>query len=107
MDIVVILLLACVTFTMRYLFFIQSLPFRIGPNMHRILGYTAPCILTAMAAPIIFGDAVSKHEVVGNPYLMAGIISILLSLTLKNTLLVVVLSMVTFSLWKYLHGALI
>ncbi len=100
-----IALMALITFTVRYTFFSSTLKYELGDKTRRFLSFTAPCILTAMAAPIVFGSVNSINQVV-NPYLLAGICTIIISLLIKNTLLVVVLSMSIFSLLKLTSAVL-
>ncbi|TMP26702.1 branched-chain amino acid ABC transporter [Pseudoalteromonas rubra] len=91
-----ILLMALITFFMRYAFFMEKLPIKLDLRVQRFLSFTAPCILTAMAAPIVFGEMVFTAEDITNPFLLAGIIAIVLSLLVKNTLFVVLASMGVF-----------
>ena len=97
---VYIALMALITFTVRYAFFSSALKYELGYKAGKFLSFTAPCILTAMAAPIVFGSAHTLSQIM-NPYLIAGICTIIISLLVKNTLLVVVLSMSIFSLLKF------
>ena len=50
----IILVMAVITFTCRYLFFAKTLPYELGPRMQKLLSYTAPSVLTAMWVPIVF-----------------------------------------------------
>ncbi len=97
---VYIALMALITFTVRYAFFSSALKYELGHKAGRFLSFTAPCILTAMAAPIVFGSVNNIGQII-NPYLLAGICTIIISLLIKNTLLVVLLSMSIFSLLKF------
>jgi branched-subunit amino acid transport protein len=96
---VYIALMALITFTARYAFFSTALKYELGAKTQCFLSFTAPCILTAMAAPIVFGS-INNASQLTNPYLLAGIFTIIISLLIKNTLLVVVFSMSIFSLIK-------
>ncbi|AZZ99906.1 AzlD domain-containing protein [Pseudoalteromonas sp. R3] len=91
-----ILLMALITFFMRYAFFMEKLPIKLDLRVQRFLSFTAPCILTAMAAPIVFGEVALSSEDITNPFLLAGIIAVVLSLLVKNTLFVVLASMGVF-----------
>lgn len=101
MNIYVILAMSCITFYMRYAFFIKKIPIKLSDNVQRFLRFTAPCILMSMAAPIIFGDIDFSSGDLKNPFLISGIFTILISLFIKNTLLIVFLSMLAFSIMKY------
>ena len=94
---VMILGMACITFTCRYLFLSKILPFELSATAKSILSYTAPSVLTAMWVPIVFlSEEKGEEPLFFNPFLMAGLVCILLSLKLKNTLMIVVLSMLVF-----------
>ena len=97
-----ILLMALITFFMRYAFFMEKLPVKLDLRVQRFLSYTAPCILTAMAAPIVFGEVTFNTHDLANPFLLGGILTIILSLLAKNTLFVVLASMGIFFALKAL-----
>ncbi|KAF7785558.1 hypothetical protein PRUB_a4245 [Pseudoalteromonas rubra] len=97
-----ILLMALITFFMRYAFFMEKLPVKLDLRVQRFLSYTAPCILTAMAAPIVFGEVTFNMHDLTNPFLLGGILAIVLSLLVKNTLFVVLASMGAFFALKVL-----
>ncbi|WP_289032239.1 AzlD domain-containing protein [uncultured Paraglaciecola sp.] len=93
--------MTCLTFSCRYLFFSETMPFRLGPKLTRILSFTAPSVLTAMWVPLVFlGHQKIEGEFITSPFLIAGIIAIILSLKTDKTLLVLVMSMGSFSLVK-------
>ena len=101
---VAIVLMACITFTVRYLFFTQSFQIRLHPRIERLLVFTAPCILTAMAVPIVFQDGLSKSgemALLSSSYFWAGLLAIGLSLLIRQTLLVILLSMLGFYAMRY------
>ncbi|OED45089.1 hypothetical protein ACH42_05820 [Endozoicomonas sp. (ex Bugula neritina AB1)] len=101
MSIYTILAMSVITFYMRYAFFIKSIPIKLNRNTQRFLKYTAPCILMSMAAPIVFGGLEVGMNDLSNPFLIAGIFTILVSLFIKNTLGIVFLSMIMFSSINY------
>jgi len=86
-----------ITFTCRYLFFSKKLPFELGVKAKKVLSYTAPSVLTAMWVPIVF-LSYQKFEssFFNSPFLIVGLITIALCLKLKNTLLIVIISMSAF-----------
>lgn len=95
--------MAAITFTCRYLFFAQSLPYQLGPKMQKFLSYTAPSVLTAMWAPIVFlGHKEAGDSLIQSPYLLAGLATVLLSYKVKSTLIVVIAGMGIFSAISYL-----
>lgn len=94
---ILLLGMSCITFTCRYLFLSQKLPFELGDKTKSILSYTAPSVLTAMWVPIVFlSDKSVEGILFSNPFLIAGLACVLLSLKLKNTLIIVVLSLLLF-----------
>ena len=99
MTMVTILLMAAITFGVRYLFFIQALPFELNGKAKEFLDFTGPCVLAAMVAPIMFGS-VNDGSLFYSPYLLGGIITIVISLMVRNTLMIVFLGMTIFSLLK-------
>lgn len=90
--------MACITFTCRYLFFSKKLPFELGVKAKRALSYTAPSVLTAMWVPIVFLSYTSiETSFFTSRFLLAGIVSVALSLKCKSTLTVVIISMLVFA----------
>lgn len=95
-----IIVMAGITFIVRYLFFAKMLRFRLNKPVAQFLSFTAPCILTAMFVPIVFNQP-SGNAII-DPYLIAGLFGMLISVLFKNILLVVVLSMGLFALLNFL-----
>ena len=94
---IILLGMTCITFTCRYLFLSKTLPFELGAKAKSILSYTAPSVLTAMWVPIVFlSESKAEQSFFISPFLIAGLVCVMLSLKLKNTLMIVVLSMLVF-----------
>ncbi|WHI45604.1 AzlD domain-containing protein [Microbulbifer sp. JMSA004] len=104
MSIYTILAMSAITFYMRYAFFIKNLPIKLNNNTQRFLRFTAPCILASMAAPIVFGEVELSNSDLTNPFLVAGLFTILVSCVIRNTLAVVFLSIFAFSAMKFFFG---
>ncbi|WP_341665594.1 AzlD domain-containing protein [Vibrio sp.] len=103
----VIFLMALITFACRYLFFMKSIPISLGSKTKQLLRYTAPSVLTAMWVPIVFlGHGSSLDTIHSSPFFYAGVITVLLSLKCKNTLMVVAGGMVIFSILNWLFASL-
>ena len=96
----IILLMACVTFTTRFLFLSKRLPFSIGPKMQRFLSFSAPCVLTAICVPIVFVQEGKLAISLNNPYLIAACVAVLLAYRFKNLYITTVVSLVVFFLLK-------
>ena len=98
MTLLTIVLLACITFASRYLFLHPKLPIRIGARTTHFLSFSAPAVLTAIWAPIIFIQENSFNTSLTNPYLLAATVAIITAykshsvyLTLGTSLTVFVL----------------
>ncbi|WP_188630812.1 AzlD domain-containing protein [Oceanisphaera marina] len=98
-----ILLMAMITFGCRYLFFMKSLPIKLGTKSKQLLKYTAPSVLTVMWVPIVFlGHNSLEEPFFLSPFLYGGVITLIVSLKVKNTLFVVVAGMASFSLINWI-----
>ncbi len=93
--------MACVTFSVRYAFFMRTLPIKLNRHARQFLIFTAPCVLTALWTPIVFGDAVAELNAL-NPYVLAGGFAVVASLLIRNTLAVIGLSMGVFYFLRWL-----
>ncbi|MBK5145731.1 AzlD domain-containing protein [Budviciaceae bacterium BWR-B9] len=96
----VIFTTALVVFVNRYLFLEPSLPIKLSPTIKKLLGFSIPAILTAICGPIIFLDDHGFRELPLNPYFIGAVISVLLALFIRNTLVSVILSLLIFMLLK-------
>ena len=107
-----IVMMACITFAVRYAFFAKSINLKLYPQLKRLLVFTAPCILTAMVIPIMFQDGLANslnsdlslsnmNALLSSSYFWAGILAIGLSLMIRQTLLVIILSMAGFYTLRY------
>ncbi len=104
-----IMLMTMITFSVRYVFFMTSLNMQLNDKIKTILLFTAPCVLTTMIVPIMFQDLLradflqegwlqtnGSMSVLSSGYLLASVCAIVFSRLMKNTLLVIVLSMLVF-----------
>lgn len=94
-----ILLMAAITFAVRYLFFTNSVDIKLNHRLKSVLIFTAPCILTAMLTPIMFKGLIDNKDLAmlfTSSYFWAGCCAIILSVFIKNTFLVIALSMIIF-----------
>ena len=96
--------MSCITYACRFLFFCKKLPFELGEKTTLALSYTAPSVLTAMWVPIVFLSYQHiEQSFFVSPFLIAGLLSIILSLKLKSTLLIVVISIMVFITLQLLY----
>jgi branched-subunit amino acid transport protein len=100
---ILIFCMAIITFACRYLFFMKSVPLRISARTKRMLSYTAPSVLTAMWVPIVFlGHRGTSMSLESSPFLYAGLITLVLSLFIRNTLVVVGFGTAAFAVTRWL-----
>lgn len=90
-----ILCMAVITFFVRYAFFARTLPIKLNRHAKQFLFFTGACILTAMWVPIVMMPTLAQKTML-NPYLIAGVLSVLFSLFIRHTLVVIILSMACF-----------
>ncbi|ARN76182.1 AzlD domain-containing protein [Oceanicoccus sagamiensis] len=95
-----ILLMALLVFSSRYLFLEPKLPLRLGPKMLQFLSYSMPAVLTAIFAPIVFIQDNSLAISLDNYYLLCGLLAAALAWLTRNTLITIVVSM---GLFFFLH----
>lgn len=98
-----IILMTVIIFISRYIFIEPKLPLRLNPGMVKFLSYSAPAVLTAILAPIVFLQDLGSgnntlHLNLDNSYLIGAVFAVLLILLTRNTLLTAVLSMLLFFL---------
>ena len=91
-----ILILAAIVFFNRYLFLEPRVDIKFPHFFEKMLKYSAPCLLTAICAPIIFYQDDAFRAFANNPYLYGAIFCVLMILWLKKMLLSIILSLVFF-----------
>ena len=91
-----ILILAAIVFFNRYLFLEPRVDIKFPHFFEKMLEYSAPCLLTAICAPIIFYQDDAFRAFANNPYLYGAIFCVLMILWLEKTLLSIILSLVFF-----------
>lgn len=99
-----IIVMAVITFTARYFFFTTSFQIRLHPRVEELLAFTAPCILIALVVPIVFQAGLAGSggiELLNSSYFWAGLLAIGWSLVIRQTLLVIILSMAGFYAMRY------
>ena len=93
---ITLLSMTAVIFLSRYLFLEPRLPLRLSKNTLQFLGYSAPAVLTAITAPIVFVRDQQLAIGLDNSYLVCALVAVLLTYFTRNTLLTVLLSMALF-----------
>lgn len=96
--------LAAVVFCNRYLLLEPRLPLHLPDWLKRSLNYSAPCLLSAVAAPIVFEHSQMLSVTTWNqPYVWGALCCMFLAYRLKNTLLVILLSLLIFYVLVYIQ----
>jgi branched-subunit amino acid transport protein len=88
-----IILMTVVVFTSRYLFLEPKLPLKLNKNTQHFLSYSAPAVLTAIFAPIVFIRDGTFNIGLDNPYFVCAIIAAIMAYVTRNVLLTTVVSM--------------
>jgi branched-subunit amino acid transport protein len=97
-----IFLLACVTFSTRYLFLEGRLPIRLGPNLKHLLSFSGPAVLTAIAAPILLVHDQQLDIALDNSYIWGAAVAILAAYKTRSIYWTIGLGMLIFVLLSYL-----
>ncbi len=88
-----IISMAALVFGSRYLFLEPKLPVRLSKNTLTFLSYSAPAVLTAIFAPIVFIQEGKLDLSLDNSYLICAIVATILAYTTRNVLLTTLVSM--------------
>lgn len=96
-----LLLLALIVFVNRYVFLEPSVPVKLPAIFNEALTYSAPCLLTAICGPIIMGST-GVAGLWHNPYVYGALVSILLAYKIRQMVLSVVLSLMSFYVIYYI-----
>ncbi|OTG69129.1 branched-chain amino acid transporter [Acinetobacter sp. ANC 4470] len=91
-----IFILAGIVFFNRYFFLEPRVDVKFPHFFEKMLKYSAPCLLTAICAPIIFYQDDAFRAFPNNPYLYGAIFCVFMILWLKKTLLSIIFSLVFF-----------
>ena len=88
-----IILMAIIVFASRHILLEPKVPIRLNQKTLRFLSYSAPAVLTAIFAPIVFAPESQLDISFSNPYLICAVVATLLAWLTKNTLLTTIVSM--------------
>lgn len=97
----VLVILALVVFINRYILLEPNLPLRLPKWFQQSLQYSAPCLLTAIATPIVFMEGSTFRESLFNPYFLSTILTVMIAYFIQRTLLTIILSMACFYILVY------
>ena len=101
MTFLIILLLAVIIFTSRYLFLEGRLPMRLGANARNFLSFSGPAVLTAICVPIIFVRDNELNVALSNPYLGAAVVAVVAAWKTGNIYWTVGLGMLVFVAYSF------
>ncbi|HGN0867961.1 MULTISPECIES: AzlD domain-containing protein [Providencia] len=101
---ILIISLTAVVFSLRYIFLIPQLPIRLPLIVRQALSYSAPCLLTAICAPVILLENHELRSFPDNPYLWGALFCVVAASLLKNMLITVGLTLVFFYGLIYFMG---
>ncbi|MEX9947163.1 MULTISPECIES: AzlD domain-containing protein [Providencia] len=101
---ILIISLTAVVFSLRYIFLIPQLPIRLPLIVRQALSYSAPCLLTAICAPVILLENHELRSFPDNPYLWGALFCVVAAFLLKNMLVTVGLTLVFFYGLIYFMG---
>ncbi len=96
-----IFLMAAIIFCSRYVFLEPRLPIKLSSSTLKFLSYSAPAVLSAIWAPIVFIQQHTLDISFNNNYLICAIVAVILAITTRNTLLTTVLSMSLFFVLRF------
>ena len=97
-----IFFMAVIIFFSRYVFLEPRLPLKLNAHILHFLSYSAPAVLTAILAPIVFVHDKQLDISFENHYLTCAMVAVILAITTRNTLLTTILSMLLFFILR--HG---
>lgn len=98
------LLICCtagIVFVSRFILLEPWLPIQLNESAQKVLRYSAPAVLSAIAAPIIFIRQNTLDVSYNNPYLIAAIVVIGISYTMRSLLVAIVLGTLVFLYLKH------
>ncbi|WP_296280714.1 AzlD domain-containing protein [uncultured Acinetobacter sp.] len=102
---ILLLSLAFIVFINRYFFLEPKIAFKLPVFVENMLQYSAPCLLTAICAPIVFFHGEELRTLPLDAYFLTAILCVVFALISKKILLNLSLSLLCFYTLNYfLHG---
>ena len=95
-------LMTLITFYNRYALLSPNVKITIGPKLQSFLKYTAPAVLTSLWVPIVFVKEQQINLDLSDPYLSAGLITVIVSLFIRKPLIIVITGLIIFTVLT--HG---
>lgn len=94
--ITLLIMLSLITFSCRYIFLEPKLPIRLNYSAKQFLSYSAPAVLSAIAAPIIFFPEGELAIRANNRYIWAALLATVFMLKTNRMLSSVTVSFIFF-----------
>lgn len=91
-----LLTLAVIVFFNRYIFLEPKFAIRLPAVFQKMLQYSAPCLLVAICAPIVFFQDNQLRLDLLNPYLLSAGLCVILAFIGRHILLNLVLCLICF-----------
>ncbi len=91
-----LLSLAVIVFLNRYVFLEPKIAFKLPHFIEQMLQYSAPCLLTAICAPIVFFNGDQFRTLPLDAYFITAIICVVLALISNKILMNLGLSLLCF-----------
>src|SRR5665648_425849 len=104
-NLVLILLMAAVTYATRVVFIGVAKQFQIHPLLRRALEYVPVSIMAALVFPAVLAPSGKVESPVSNIYVWASVITVAVLLTTKRQWLAIVLGVASLVLLRRLAGA--
>ena len=101
-EVLMILGMFAVTFSVRYVLFATAGRFHFPVWAQDALSFVPPAVLTAIVIPAVLAPKGQVWFDLSNPYLLAGVVALLIGLWRQNLLLTICLSMAVFLLLKFI-----
>jgi branched chain amino acid efflux pump len=101
---ILLALMTLITFYNRYALFSPLIKIPLGSRAQSFLRYTAPAILTSLWVPIVFVKDKNLNTNLTDPYLAAGLITVVVSLLIKKPLVIVITGLLAFSMIRIVVG---
>ena len=99
---ITLLCVAVLVFASRFLLMEPWLPLKLSDNVQQILRFSAPAVLTAIAAPIVFIRDEQISLDMDNHYLVASVVVVVVAIVTRSTMLTVVSGMTCFLFLRHM-----
>ena len=99
-EILLILGMMAVTFGVRYVPLVMSGRVEFPPSLERALRFVPVAVLTALIFPMVMLPRGEWAVSATNPYLVASLVAVVVSVWRANLMLTIVVGLVVFFVWR-------